>query len=56
MKSSKGKDSKGESGDKKGVDLAPTIREQRNFSGLKSTLVTRRCSYLGRVRVVARAV
>ena len=55
-KSSKGKDSKGESGDKKGVDLAPTIREQRNFSGLKSTLVTRRCSYLRRVRVIARAV
>ena len=41
LKSSKGKDSKGESGDKKGVDLVPTIREQRNFSGLKSTPVTR---------------
>ena len=35
------KSSKGESGDKKGVDLVPTIREQRNFSGLKSTPVTR---------------
>ena len=45
MKSSKGKDSKGESGDKKGVDLVPTIREQRNFSGLKSTPVTRRWNY-----------
>ena len=26
----------------RGVGLVPTIREQRNFSGLKSTLVTRK--------------
>ena len=40
----KGKRLKGSLEIRRGVDLVPTIREQRNFSGLKSTLVTRRWS------------
>ena len=40
----KGKRLKGYAEIRREVDLVPTIREQRNFSGLKSTLVTRRWS------------
>ena len=40
----KGKRLKGSLEIRRGVDLVPTIREQRNFSGLKSTLLTRRWS------------